>query len=116
VTLRQDALLRPLDEWLAGKFEPRYLPATIAELIAATTFPEIPARPADAQHELELGACDRKLAQYRAALAWRWAQANRASDGSLPSGSDIGREHGRHERWGRLVKRAGLAGELDPQT
>jgi site-specific DNA recombinase len=47
---------------------PRYLPATIDELIAATTVPEIPARPADAQHELELAACDRKLAQYRAAL------------------------------------------------
>jgi hypothetical protein len=25
VTLRQDAVLRPLDHWLAGKFEPRYL-------------------------------------------------------------------------------------------
>jgi site-specific DNA recombinase len=68
VTLRQDTLLPPLDEWLAGKFAPCYLPATIDELIAATTVPEIRARPADAQHELELAACDRKLAQYRAAL------------------------------------------------
>jgi Protein of unknown function (DUF2637) len=49
-------------------------------------------------------------------VAWEWALANRASDGSLPSGSDIGRQHGRHERWGRLVKRSGLAGQLDPQT
>jgi len=49
-------------------------------------------------------------------LAWQWAQANRAGDGSLPSGRDIGREYGRHERWGRLVKRSGLAGELNPQT
>ena len=49
-------------------------------------------------------------------LAWQWAQMNRSSDGSLPSGRDIGRQHGRHERWGRLVKRSGLAGELDPQT
>jgi hypothetical protein len=48
-------------------------------------------------------------------LAWQWALANRAGDGSLPSGKDIGREHGRHERWGRLVKRPGLAGELDTQ-
>jgi len=46
-------------------------------------------------------------------LSWQWALANRAGDGSLPSGRDIGRQHGRHERWGRLVKRAGLAGELD---
>jgi hypothetical protein len=49
-------------------------------------------------------------------LAWQWALANLANNGSLPSGNDIGREHGRHERWGRLVKRAGLAGELDTQT
>jgi len=48
--------------------------------------------------------------------AWQWALANRSGDGSLPSGRDIGRRHGRHERWGRLVKRSGLAGELDPQT
>ena len=49
-------------------------------------------------------------------LAWQWALANRTGNGSLPSGKDIGREHERHERWGRLVKRAGLAGELDTQT
>jgi hypothetical protein len=49
-------------------------------------------------------------------LAWQWALANRAGDGSLPSGRDIGRQHDRHERWGRLVKRSGLAGQLDPQT
>ncbi len=67
VTLRQDALLRPLDEWLAGKFEPRYLPGTIDELIAATAVPEIAAGLSD-MHEAELAACDRKLAQYRAAL------------------------------------------------
>jgi len=44
--------------------------------------------------------------------AWRWAKDNRAEDGSLPSGRDIGTRYGRHERWGRLVKRSGLAGEL----
>jgi hypothetical protein len=44
--------------------------------------------------------------------AWRWALAHRASDGSLPSGLEIARQHGRHERWGRLVKRAGAAGEF----
>jgi hypothetical protein len=49
-------------------------------------------------------------------LAWQWALANQSDDGALPSGRDIGRQHGRHERWGRLVKRSGLAGELDPQT
>jgi hypothetical protein len=44
--------------------------------------------------------------------AWRWAQDNRSEDGSLPSGKDIGIQYGRHERWGRLVKRSGLAGDL----
>ena len=43
--------------------------------------------------------------------AWQWAVANRAGDGSLPSGREIARQYGRHERWGRLVKRAGTAGE-----
>jgi Protein of unknown function (DUF2637) len=49
-------------------------------------------------------------------VAWQWALANRRDDGSLPSGRDIGDQHGRHERWGRLVKRSGLAGELEPQA
>jgi hypothetical protein len=44
--------------------------------------------------------------------AWRWAQDNQAEDGSLPSGKDIGSRYGRHERWGRMVKRSGLSGEL----
>jgi Protein of unknown function (DUF2637) len=48
-------------------------------------------------------------------LAWQWALANRSVDGSLPSGRDIGDQYGRHERWGPLVKRSGLAGELDWQ-
>jgi hypothetical protein len=57
------------------------------------------ARSGGAGHELRL-------------RAWQWAQANRSGDGSLPSGRAIGRQYGRHERWGRLVKRSGLAGEL----
>jgi hypothetical protein len=44
--------------------------------------------------------------------AWVWAQDNRTSDGFLPSGKQIARQYGRHERWGRLVKRSGLAGEF----
>jgi hypothetical protein len=44
--------------------------------------------------------------------AWQWALAHRAGDGSLPSGREIGRQYGRHERWGRLVKSAGTAGEF----
>jgi hypothetical protein len=48
--------------------------------------------------------------------AWEWALANRAGDGSLPSGREIARQYGRHERWGRLVKRSGAAGELAPRS
>jgi hypothetical protein len=44
--------------------------------------------------------------------AWIWAQENRAEDGSFPAGKEIARQYGRHERWGRLVKRSGLAGDL----
>lgn len=44
--------------------------------------------------------------------AWQWALAHRAGDGSLPSGREIAGQYGRHERWGRLVKRAGAAGEF----
>jgi len=42
--------------------------------------------------------------------AWHWALANRDEQGTLPSGGAIARAHGRKERWGRLVKNAGLAG------
>jgi hypothetical protein len=44
--------------------------------------------------------------------AWQWALANRSGDGSLPSGREIARQYGRQERWGRLVKRSGAAGEF----
>jgi hypothetical protein len=38
------------------------------------------------------------------AQAWQCALAGQARDGSLPSGKDIACQHGRHERWGRLVR------------
>ncbi len=48
--------------------------------------------------------------------AWQWALANRRSDGSLPTGTDVARQFRRSERWGRLVKNTGLAGQLDMST
>jgi site-specific DNA recombinase len=67
VTLRQDVLLEPLDAWLASKFEPRHLPATIDELAAPATDPPEP--PADENDiRTKIAECDRKLAQYRATL------------------------------------------------
>jgi hypothetical protein len=44
--------------------------------------------------------------------AWQWALANCSADGSLPSGKAIARQFGRHERWGRLIKRPGQAGAI----
>jgi hypothetical protein len=44
--------------------------------------------------------------------AWQWALEYQAVGRPLPSGREIARQYGRHERWGRLVKRAGLASEL----
>jgi hypothetical protein len=38
--------------------------------------------------------------------------ANKAADGSLLSGKVIADRYGRHERWGRLVKAYGNAGEF----
>jgi hypothetical protein len=48
--------------------------------------------------------------------AWGWAQDSRAEDGSLPSGRAIGSQYGRHERWGRMVKRSGRRAEYVNRT
>jgi hypothetical protein len=58
----------------------------------------------------QLGKGGRRSGSDLQQRAWQWALANRAEDGSLPSGSAIARAHGRKERWGRLVKNAGQAG------
>jgi hypothetical protein len=44
--------------------------------------------------------------------AWRWAQDNCRPDGSLPSGRVIAAQFSRSPRWGRWIKKTGLAGEL----
>lgn len=44
--------------------------------------------------------------------AWQWATTNRDADGSLPTGKAIADRYGRHERWGRLIKAAGAAGDF----
>jgi hypothetical protein len=58
------------------------------------------------------GACHRRQAADLRLRAWQWAQANRDSSGRLPAGKVIAARFGRKERWGRLVKRAGLAGSF----
>jgi site-specific DNA recombinase len=67
VTLRQDALLPPLDEWLASKFEPPNLADTIDELLAAAI--PLEAEPKeDDDISGKIADCDHRLAQYRATL------------------------------------------------
>lgn len=67
VTLRQDALLRPLDRWPGRKFGPPYLPTTIDELIASSAH-GIEPQAIDGEIGAKIIDCDRKLARYRAAL------------------------------------------------
>ncbi|WP_425563933.1 DUF2637 domain-containing protein [Nonomuraea longicatena] len=44
--------------------------------------------------------------------AWKWAQANRLPDGTLPPGRVIAERFARSARWGRWIKRTGLEGKL----
>jgi Protein of unknown function (DUF2637) len=46
--------------------------------------------------------------------AWAWALANRSAEGQLPVGAVIAERFSRSPRWGRLVKRAGDVGSLEP--
>ncbi|MEV5705095.1 DUF2637 domain-containing protein [Actinoallomurus sp. NPDC052274] len=48
--------------------------------------------------------------------AWQWVLANQTQMGHLPTGKSIAEQFGRRERWGRLVKQAGLNGRFDPAT
>jgi Protein of unknown function (DUF2637) len=93
----------------SAKHRPRPQSRLVTDLPSAVTRDPRPVRPSGAARRADSG----RQAQ---AEAWQWALANRADDGSLPSGKDIGVHHGHHERWGRLVKSSGLAGGLDPQT
>jgi site-specific DNA recombinase len=67
VTLRQDALLGPLDEWLASKFDPSHLTGTIDELAAAAIGQTVP-HAAEDELNAKIAECARKLDQYRATL------------------------------------------------
>lgn len=75
--------------------------------------PPRPSRPS--KRSMGLGTQGGASLELRQA-AWQWAVANRTGDGSLPSGREIAVQYGRHERWGRLVKRSGAAGELATES
>jgi site-specific DNA recombinase len=68
VNLREDAVIGQVDHWLAREFAPHRLRDTIRDL-AAVQLAEA-ASPVDNHGEaaLKIAECDRKLAQYRAAL------------------------------------------------
>jgi Protein of unknown function (DUF2637) len=48
--------------------------------------------------------------------AWQWAMANHTPEGHLPPGKAIASQFGRSERWGRLVKQAGLTGVFEREA
>ncbi|WP_066945617.1 DUF2637 domain-containing protein [Microtetraspora fusca] len=77
---------------------------------------EAEAAPAELQddHEENAELCTEPMGDGRTLQreAWRWAQQNRHADGDLPTGVAIAQAFARSPRWGRLVKKAGLAGEL----
>ncbi|MEO3797845.1 DUF2637 domain-containing protein [Nonomuraea sp. B10E15] len=54
---------------------------------------------------------DSEMAAFHRSV-WQWVQENRCPDGALPSGKVIAERFSRSPRWGRWIKRAGLAGEL----
>ncbi|MGP4102533.1 DUF2637 domain-containing protein [Nonomuraea sp. KM90] len=62
----------------------------------------------NAQVPLSAGEGERVLQR----MAWHWAKCVAGEDGSLPTGQVIARQFERSPRWGRLVKKAGMAGEL----
>jgi len=89
-----------------------------ATSVAASPFTRRPVatRPAPARTEVMAHSGSRRTRRGTGSdlrqQAWQWALENQAVGRPLPSGREIARQYGRHERWGRLVKRAGLAGEL----
>jgi site-specific DNA recombinase len=67
VNLREDAIIGHVDKWLAREFAPHRLSDTIHDL--ASTRRTYAARPDDHEEAArKITECDRKLAQYRAAL------------------------------------------------
>ena len=68
VYLREDAVIGQVDEWLAREFAPHRLSETIRDLAAAQLRQSRDAASDDEETARKIAECDRKLAQYRAAL------------------------------------------------
>ena len=67
VNLREDAIIGQVDGWLAREFAPHRLTETVRDL-AAVQLSGSSMRAVDDQAARKVAECDRKLAQYRAAL------------------------------------------------
>jgi site-specific DNA recombinase len=67
VNLREDMIIGQVDGWLAREFAPHRLTGTLQDLAAAQQH-ETARASADEQTARKVAECDRKLAQYRAAL------------------------------------------------
>ena len=67
VNLREDAIIGQVDGWLAREFAPHRLTETVRDL-AAVQLSGSSMRAGDDQTARKVAECDRKLAQYRAAL------------------------------------------------
>jgi hypothetical protein len=78
----------------------------------AVAHPSVPTLRILSRSEASEGRADARIDLPR--QAWYWALAKQASDGALPSGKAIAAAYGRHERWGRLIKSRGQAGEFGP--
>jgi hypothetical protein len=70
----------------------------------------VEAHPAEQQPEADVGL-QSKATPLRQ-QAWQWAIEHKAKTGKYPTGRQLAATFNRRERWGRLVKQAGLAGYL----
>lgn len=102
-----ELLMSQIRRAAGGRVRDQDVPARGADPVAGTD-----ADPVDREEEAGLPVEHARDGRALQQEAWRWALQNRRDDGDLPSGVTIARAFARSPRWGRLVKKAGLTGEL----
>ncbi|WP_310741384.1 DUF2637 domain-containing protein [Microbispora sp. H10670] len=105
-----ELLMSQIRRCAEGRAEPQELPALPPDLAAHAEAEHVELQ--DGQEKDAIVAEPKGGGRVLQRAAWQWAQQNRQEDGDLPSGVAIARAFARSPRWGRLVKKAGLAGEL----
>jgi len=68
VNLREDAVIGRVDKWLAREFAPHRMSDTLSALAEAAQRDTTTTSATDGEAASKIAECDRKLAQYRAAL------------------------------------------------